>query len=316
MKSIVLIGQVACGKGTQSKLLQERLGMYPIGMGDILRDHKRRGTDIGKMATELDKEGKLMPNNIIIGLMREEILNNKDSVNGFIFDGAVRTVEQAIALDEMMRGIGVEYEVVYISLPTSKCVSRALHRGKTSGRIEDSSEEIILKRIEVFMENTKPALDWYKERDMLNEVIGIEHIESIHQEIKSILTFKEKPKNQWFKNKLNKLKSYIRKNLGMSLTVLFVLFGSTIRNLYGWEWGVMIVTYAVSVLLTWVFYLIDGQNKKLFWMFTLLIPSIIFIVTTNPLYTTYYLCFMSLIHLANNVDNLLNKNKNEESKNK
>lgn len=184
MRVILLIGQAASGKGTQAKLISDRLGLKTIAMGEILREHKRKGTDIGKLATELDKEGKLMPNETIIEIMRQYIMENKDSVNGFVLDGVVRTVEQAKALDLLIDELDISggtesffLEIYYLDVTVNTIIERALERGKTSGRIEDFDEKIIRKRINVFREKTSPVLDYYGDRlAKLNGELDVEHI--------------------------------------------------------------------------------------------------------------------------------------------
>lgn len=302
MKSIVLIGQIACGKGTQSKLLQERLGMYPIGMGDILRDHKKRGTDIGKMATELDKEGKLMPNDIIIGLMKEEILKNKDKVSGFIFDGAVRTLEQAVALDEMLHQVGIAYDVVNLYIDDERAVRRALHRGKTSGRVEDSNETVVRKRIAVYHENTTPCLEWYESQNRLSSFDAMAHVEIIYNKIKTLLeydtdlfgTYIERPRRfRLLRNKLFSFGKYIKKNMFFIYTLLSIIVSGLIRSHYGWEWGLFSLLTFYSLLDWFRFILIDSINKWFYPLFTMLVPIIIGL-STEPIYGAYYYVFFIL----------------------
>lgn len=184
MKNILLIGHAACGKGTQSKLLEDRLGLHILAMGDILREHKSLGTDIGKMATELDKEGKLMPNETIFMLMKDEILKHKDSCNGFIFDGVVRTLEQAKYLDNLLDELGLpDIQIFNIEVDESTIIERAIKRGKTSGRVEDSNVEVIKKRINVFNESTVPALEYYGDTALVHYIQGDLGIEDVYNTI-------------------------------------------------------------------------------------------------------------------------------------
>ena len=162
MINILLLGINGSGKGTQAKKLAELLNYHVIGMGDLLREHKEKNTEIGKLATKLDKDGQLMPNSIIIDILREEFNKYKNSVNGFIFDGVVRTREQAKELDLLM------FEFNHILIPISlefndreTLTNRLLKRGETSNRIEDSNIEVINKRFDVFDKNIESIKDYY-----------------------------------------------------------------------------------------------------------------------------------------------------------
>ncbi len=300
MKSILLIGQVACGKGTQSKMLQERFGMYPIGMGDILRDHKKRGTAIGKMATELDKDGKLMPNNIIIGLMKDEILKNKDRVNGFIFDGAVRTIAQAIALEEMLTSINIEYEVVYLEIDDEKAVKRALKRGETSGRIEDSNEEVIRKRVKVYHENTDEVILWYSRKGWLNTISATKKVDSIHSEIKDLLTYRD----GGFTTRLSRFKNWFKKNLGFISFLFIIYISSMLRTSLGIEWGVFALLTMITILKIILHIVRKGGFILLFTIIHLMIPITIFLVSQDPLLASYYYGIIYVIYHINELENI------------
>lgn len=153
MKSILLMGLPACGKGTQSKKLEEH-GFTYIGMGAILREHKEKGTDIGKLVTKLDAEGKLTPDAIVIKILSDKIQELKATSKGFVFDGVVRTEAQAKAFKKTCELHTIELFPVVISVSDEEATKRSITRGLDSGRIEDSDISIIENRIGIYTSNS------------------------------------------------------------------------------------------------------------------------------------------------------------------
>ncbi len=125
---IVLVGPPASGKGTQAKVLVDRLGVPHISTGDMLRSARIAGTDLGKAADQFMSAGKLVPDNVVIGLVGER-LREPDAQQGFILDGFPRTVPQADALDHALTELGARLDhVVQIDVPRSLLVERATLR--------------------------------------------------------------------------------------------------------------------------------------------------------------------------------------------
>jgi len=125
---IVLVGPPASGKGTQAKILVERLGVPQISTGDMLRAARAAGTELGKQASEYMAAGKLVPDQVVIGLVRER-LQLADAQKGFILDGFPRTVPQADALDALLASLGQKIDhVVQVDVPRSLLVERATLR--------------------------------------------------------------------------------------------------------------------------------------------------------------------------------------------
>ena len=166
MKGILLMGLPACGKGTQSKKLEEH-GFTYIGMGAILREHKVAGTAIGKLVTKLDAEGKLTPDAIVIKILSDKIQELKSSSKGFVFDGVVRTEAQAKAFKKTCEIHAIELIPVVISVSDEEATKRSIARGLESGRIEDSNISIIENRIGIYTSNSEAI-----ERYFVNSGIG------------------------------------------------------------------------------------------------------------------------------------------------
>ncbi len=157
MKSLLLVGKPACGKGTQSEMLKSK-DFQHFGMGDLLRRHKKEKTRIGKLAIDIDKNGGLMPDDIIIELMRSEIQRLIKNQKPIVFDGVARTIKQYKILSDIMENIGAEFETVYIHISDEISIKRSLLRGESSNRVEDSDVNIIKNRLNVYNEQTNPIL--------------------------------------------------------------------------------------------------------------------------------------------------------------
>lgn len=195
---MVLLGPPGGGKGTQSKLLEEKLGIPPISTGDILRAAVREGTALGVVASEYMEQGLLVPDSVIIGIV-EDRLNAKDCKKGFLLDGFPRTVPQAAALEEMLGRMGVSLDAaVSLGVPRAEILSRLSGRRtcpdcgamyhlmfnppKESGicdrceaglyQREDDSEPTIRARLDVYEKDTAPVRDFFRERGSLCEVDG------------------------------------------------------------------------------------------------------------------------------------------------
>jgi adenylate kinase len=194
-----MIGPAGAGKGTQAKLLQERLGVPQVSTGDMLRDAERRGTALGKQTQALMLAGKLVPDAVVIGVV-EERLAQADCADGFILDGFPRTVEQARALDELLQRRGESLDtVISITVPENELVRRlsgrmmcrscgAPHhrdfdRPATPGRCnrcggdlyqrEDDREDRVALRMAQQIGEMGPVVDYYRSTGVLHEIPGV-----------------------------------------------------------------------------------------------------------------------------------------------
>ncbi len=208
-----MLGPPGGGKGTQAKILSERLGIPQISTGDILREAVREGTELGKIAKKYMDEGKLVPDDIIVGIIKER-LSQPDAKNGFILDGFPRTVAQAEAFDDMLKGIGESLKaVIFIDVPKEELVRRLTgrrtcsgcgrmyhvefsppkeegvcdHCGKPLYQRDDDKEETIVKRLETYEAQTLPLVDYYKKKGFLVEIEGVGSIEDINRKIREAI---------------------------------------------------------------------------------------------------------------------------------
>ncbi len=188
MLNIVIFGAPGSGKGTQSEKLIENYKLFHISTGDVLRDHIRRGTELGKTARAFMDKGQLVPDGLIIDILASVLDDHRDeAAAGVIFDGFPRTIAQAEALERMLadRGTAVHH-VVGLEVPDEELVDRLVKRGLMSGRSDDN-EETIKKRIEVYHNLTAPLKEFYQERGLYRFIQGTGTIDGIFEEIKKAL---------------------------------------------------------------------------------------------------------------------------------
>jgi adenylate kinase len=210
---IVLLGAPGSGKGTQAKRLTDELSIPQISTGDILRAAVKKGTEMGLKAKEFMGKGALVPDDVIIGIMRER-LKEKDAEKGYILDGFPRTIKQAEALDAMLHEMNRALDHVlsiYVSEDellermtgrrTCKNCGTMFHEefdppkkkgicDKCGGELytrDDDKEETIRARFKVYRESTFPLIDYYKAKKLLRDIEGVGSIDEIYGRIKGAL---------------------------------------------------------------------------------------------------------------------------------
>ena len=193
---LIFLGPPGSGKGTQAAKLLERVPVAHISTGDILRENVAKGTNLGLQAKSFMDAGKLVPDALIVEMMKHRLGAN-DCETGFILDGFPRTVAQAEALEKMLGELGMDIDAVVLFDVSDAVVIERLsgRRGcRQCGAIyhvrfspssrgdycqvcggelfqrEDDREEVIRKRLDVYHSQTTPLIDFYRERDLLVEV--------------------------------------------------------------------------------------------------------------------------------------------------
>ncbi|EMR01751.1 adenylate kinase [Cesiribacter andamanensis] len=183
MLNIVLFGAPGAGKGTQSQKLIEKYNLLHLSTGDIFRKHLSEGTELGKEARQYMDNGKLVPDAVVINMVRDKIESNQ-GVNGFIFDGFPRTVPQAQALDQMLQELGLDIScMVALDVPEEELKRRIAERGKVSGRADDQDPAKINTRIQVYRDETLPVAEYYKKQHKFVGVDGVGSIDEIFEAI-------------------------------------------------------------------------------------------------------------------------------------
>lgn len=177
--NLVLFGPPGAGKGTQSEFLISRYGLVHLSTGDLLRAEIKDETPLGIEAKEIMDRGDLVPDHVVIGMIRNRIEANHQAA-GFIFDGFPRTKAQAEALDTML---GSKSEpitaMLALEVPEEELVKRLLKRGETSGRPDDRNEGVIRNRIREYEEKTAPLKAYYSAQGKFKGIPGVGSIEEI-----------------------------------------------------------------------------------------------------------------------------------------
>jgi adenylate kinase len=215
--NIILLGPPGAGKGTQAKRIEEKHGLVQLATGDMLRAAVKNGTEIGRKAKPIMDAGKLVPDEILIAMIAERIVQ-PDCAKGFILDGFPRTVVQAEALDKMLAAKHHELDhVIEMKVDEAALVDRVTGRfsctkcgasyhdrynlpkvagvcdvcGNTSfTRRADDNAETIKARLEAYRSQTAPILPYYQAKKILVAVDGMAEIDEVTRQIDAIL---EKP---------------------------------------------------------------------------------------------------------------------------
>lgn len=184
MLNLVLFGGPGSGKGTQSARLIDNYGLYHISTGELLRDHIKRGTDLGKTADKYISKGQLIPDDLMISILEDTLDKEAGDKAGVIFDGFPRTIPQAEALSEMLQKRGTDlHAVVGLEVPDEELIDRMLNRGKETGRADDNPETI-KNRLNVYHSQTQPLREHYIKKGKYIPINGTGHIDDIFSSIK------------------------------------------------------------------------------------------------------------------------------------
>ena len=183
---ILLLGAPGAGKGTQGKILAERLGLPKITTGDILRAAVKAGTPLGVEARRYMDAGKLVPDTVILGLIKEE-LAKPEAKDGAVFDGFPRTAPQAELVDRTLAERGQRLNhVLLLDVDEDQLVQRMSHRAGQEGRSDDTPETI-RTRLQVYQRDTAPLIAHYAQRGNVHRVPATGAIEEIATEIQRVV---------------------------------------------------------------------------------------------------------------------------------
>ena len=178
---IIFLGPPGAGKGTQAERLAAEQNLLKISTGDILRDHVARGTELGLEAKPIMDAGRLVPDHLLIALIRDR-LASMESVR-VIFDGFPRTTAQARELDVLLEELGAPISAVpLLEVPDEQLIARIVERGKTSNRSDDT-EAVARERQQVYREQTQPLIDYYSARGQVRPVYGVGSMDEVYGRI-------------------------------------------------------------------------------------------------------------------------------------
>jgi adenylate kinase len=176
---LLLIGAPGAGKGTQAERLAERFGITHISSGDLLRQHVREQTSIGRTIKSYVDKGDLVPDSVVLDMLRKPVVAAVEA-GGYVLDGFPRTVEQAEASFPVAQALGVEVQAaIHLDVPREELVRRLLSRRRGS----EDTEEVIEHRLEVYLEKTVPLLAYYAGRELMFAVDGAQPPDVVHEEI-------------------------------------------------------------------------------------------------------------------------------------
>lgn len=181
---IIIFGPPGAGKGTQAKLISEEYDIPHLSTGELFRSAIKNETELGKKVKSILDAGNLVPDETVVDLVEEELQNDKYE-NGYILDGFPRTVPQAKAFDNLLESKGKTLtSFLVLEVPEKELIERILSRGE--GRSDDTREGI-KKRLGVYRKETKPVLEYYREKGKVERIDGVGSIETIFNRIKKTL---------------------------------------------------------------------------------------------------------------------------------
>jgi adenylate kinase len=184
---MILLGGPGAGKGTQAAKLKEQYNIPHVSTGEVLREARAEGTELGKQAAGYMDAGKLLPDDVILGIVSEK-LEGPSMAGGFLFDGFPRTIPQAVGLDEILTAKVMNLDaVVSIEVSDDAVVERLLKRAEIEGRADDN-RETIENRLKIYYDQTAPLKDYYNNRGVLKQVDGMGTIDEIFARIISALS--------------------------------------------------------------------------------------------------------------------------------
>ena len=172
MFNLILFGPPGSGKGTQSEKLIAKYGLKHLSTGDLLRNEISRQTPLGKEAQSFMDKGRLVPDEVVIGMI-SSALDENPAAKGFLFDGFPRTAAQAEALDKLLELKEAPIAAMLaLEVSEKELIKRLLKRGQTSGRSDDNNENVIRARILEYRNKTEMVADYYKQFEKVVIVKG------------------------------------------------------------------------------------------------------------------------------------------------
>ena len=187
MFNLILFGPPGSGKGTQSEKIVSKFGLKHLSTGDLLRREIAEKTPLGQEAKSFMDKGQLVPDEVVIGMIDSSIEKNPDA-KGFLFDGFPRTVAQAQALDKLLTLRKTEIsKVLALEVSEEELVKRLLKRGETSGRSDDTNEEVIRKRFSVYKTETAAVGDHYKTKGKFESIKGEGSVQDIFEALSNAI---------------------------------------------------------------------------------------------------------------------------------
>jgi adenylate kinase len=187
MFNLILFGPPGSGKGTQSDKIVEKFGLIHLSTGNLLRQEIADKTALGIEAKNFIDKGQLVPDAVVIAMISSCLEKHADA-KGFLFDGFPRTVAQAEALDKLLslKKTSIS-KVIALEVVEEELIKRLIKRGETSGRSDDTNEDVIRKRFAVYKDETEPVADHYKELGKFEAIRGVGTIDEIFNAVSTLI---------------------------------------------------------------------------------------------------------------------------------
>lgn len=180
---LIFLGPPGAGKGTQAKKLCNDRNLTQLSTGDMLRSHTARGTELGIEAKKIMDRGELVSDEIIVGMVRDELTQKPEGQIRILFDGFPRTTAQAEALDQLLAEIGAPlHSVLLLEANEEEVVQRLLKRAEIEGRSDDN-EATIRNRMEVYKNQTAPLIAYYQGKNLLQAIDGVGSIDEVYERL-------------------------------------------------------------------------------------------------------------------------------------
>jgi len=184
--NIIFFGPPGAGKGTQAKIIEQKTGLKQLSTGDMLRAEVTAGTELGVKAKEIMDAGKLVSDDIVIGMIANQV-DSKACAKGVIFDGFPRTEAQAVALDKMLLARGAKIDMVLeLRVDDDALIARIRKRAEEEGRSDDTVEAL-RTRLAQYRDYSAVVLPYYMERDLVNRIDGMRAIDEVTMQIEAVL---------------------------------------------------------------------------------------------------------------------------------
>jgi adenylate kinase len=184
---VLLVAPPGAGKGTQGALIATHFGIPHIATGDLLRDHVARRTELGQEVQERLSKGELVPDEVVLDMVRDAFLDAKNNGSGYVLDGMPRNMAQARALYEIGLSLEMTANVaLHLKAGDEELTRRLLARAALEGRADDT-EDVIRHRLALYHEVTHPIVDWYASRGILVSVDAVRPVDRVARQILTAL---------------------------------------------------------------------------------------------------------------------------------